>query len=169
MVENLTRGDLILTRDGAPQPLEWVGSVDGLTTPDTAPVLFRPGAIGNVAPLRVSPQHRMLVRGWRAQLWFGEEEVLVPAKSLINGLDVISEPPGRVRYFHLLTPRHEVIFAEGAEAETFLPAACGLDGVAPADVARLFAVRPDLRADLAAYGAGARPMPRTRLAQLLAA
>ncbi|CTQ48841.1 Hint domain-containing protein [Jannaschia donghaensis] len=167
-VEDLVAGDLVLTRDDGAQPLQWVGTRIGLVGRDMAPVVFQPGTIGNDAILRVSPNHRMLVSGWRAQLMFGEEEVLVPAKALIDGRGVRAGRPGLVVYHHLLTPAHQVIFAEGAEAETFLPAAEGLNGVDAAARARLFDVRPDLRADLAAYGPTARPAPRARLAQLLA-
>ena len=65
----------------------------------------------------------MLVRGWRAQLLFGEDEIFVPAKSLIDGSGVRVMAPGKVCYYHLLTPEHHVTFAEGAETETFQPAA----------------------------------------------
>lgn len=167
-VDELRAGDMILTRDSGPQVLEWVGARRGLVAADMAPVIFQPGTVGNTTTLRVSPNHRMLVRGWRAQLMFGEEELLVPAKALIDGAGVVQGAPGLMSYYHLLTPEHAVIFAEGAEAETFLPAAEGLNGIGEADRARLFRVRPELRADLAAYGRTARPTTRTRAGHLLA-
>ena len=46
-----------------------------LQIPDLQPVEFAPGAIGNARPLRVSPQHRILLNDWRAQVFFGEDEV----------------------------------------------------------------------------------------------
>ncbi|WP_179380831.1 Hint domain-containing protein [Jannaschia marina] len=167
-VEDLIAGDLVLTGDAGPQPLEWVGARRGLVGREMAPILFRAGALGNTAPLRVSPNHRMLVTGWRAQLLFGEEEVLVPAKALVDGRLVLAEGPGTVTYHHLLTPAHQVIFAEGAPAETFLPAAEGLEGIDAAARARLFAVRPELRTDLGSYGATARATARVRTGMLLA-
>ncbi|SFI54181.1 Hint domain-containing protein [Jannaschia pohangensis] len=168
-VEDLIEGDLVRTRDDGMQTLEWIGRKRGMTTADTAPVCFARGTIGNDRPLRVSPQHRMMVRGWRAQLMFGQEEVLVPAKALIDGQGIVQEAPGFMTYIHLMTPRHQLIFAEGAETETFLPAAYGLDGIDEADRARLFVTRPDLRADLNAYGQAARYMPKARQAMLLTA
>ncbi len=168
-VERLMPGDLVLTRDHGPQSLQWIGARRGYAHAHQAAICFQPGTVGNERVLRVSPQHRMLIRGWRAQLMFGEDEVLVPAKSLVNGSDIRAEDPGPVQYLHLLTERHEVIFAEGAETETFLPTLYGLDAVAPADRSRLFEVRPDLRADLAAYGAAARPLQNVRLSALLGA
>ncbi|WGH77955.1 Hint domain-containing protein [Jannaschia ovalis] len=168
-IETLREGDLVLTRDAGPQPLDWVGARNILADRTQAPVRFAPGTIGNARALRVSPQHRILVSGWRAQLLFGEEEVLVPAKALVDGAGVVQEGTGPVNYFHLLTPHHAVIFAEGAEAETFLPAAWGLEYVADGDRARLFENRPELRADLAAYGPTARPVIKPGLSRLLAA
>ncbi|SDZ51315.1 Hint domain-containing protein [Jannaschia faecimaris] len=168
IIEDLSAGDLVLTRDAGPQLLEWIGMRQGLVGRSMAPVLFQAGAIGNNAPLRVSPNHRMLIRGWRAQLMFGEEEVLVPAKALVNGSTIRTERPGLVSYFHLLTPKHEVFFAEGAEAETFLPGTEGLDGIDVHARTRLFQARPGLRADLTAYGRCARPTVRPRVGHLLA-
>jgi hypothetical protein len=39
----------------------------------------RSGTIGNYGYLRFSPQHRVLVRGWRAELFCGANQVLVAA------------------------------------------------------------------------------------------
>ncbi|CTQ32030.1 Hint domain-containing protein [Jannaschia rubra] len=146
---------------GAGNDTVFAGSGDDLLSGDA-------GTVGNDRPPRVSPQHRMLLRGWQAQVLFGEEEVLVPALSLIDGIGIRAEAPGLVAYFHLLTPCHH-IFAEGAEVETFLPGAYGLKGVEATARERLFAARPDLRADPDAYGPAARPMSRTPLTQLLVA
>lgn len=167
-VETLRAGDLVLTRDDGPQPLDWVGARRGRVGIDMAPIIFQPGTIGNDDLLCVSPNHRMLMRGWRAQLMFGEEEILVPAKALIDGDGVRQGAPGVIGYFHLLTPTHQIVFAEGAEVETFLPGAEGLDGIGAADRERLFAVHSGLRADLTTYGRTVRPTSRTRSGQLLA-
>ena len=168
-VDSLVEGDAVLTRDAGPQPLRWIGRTNVVADAAQAPVRFAPGTVGNARTLRVSPQHRMVVRGWRAQLLFGEDEVLVPALALVDGRGVVQEAPGPITYRHLLCDAHQIIFAEGAETETFLPAAYGLGGVDDAERDRLFALRPELRADLSAYGPAARPVPRTQLARLLAA
>jgi hypothetical protein len=78
-------------------------------------------SIGNTRPLSVSPNHRMLVTGWRAEIHFGDREILVPAKALINGDTIRAHPCTSVTYVHLLMDRHEVIFAEGAATETLHP------------------------------------------------
>lgn len=118
---DLWEGDLVTTLDGGAQPVLWsrrrVVPGQGANTP----VLFTPGAIGNAAPLRLSPQHRVLIRSPMAELLFGAPEVLVPAKALVNGDDIRFDPCPRIGYVHLLLPAHHVLFAEGALCESLLP------------------------------------------------
>jgi hypothetical protein len=65
--------------------------------------------------------HRILVRGWRAELYFGDSELLVPAKHLVDGDKVFVDPVDTVEYFHILFDQHEVIFSDGAPTESFFP------------------------------------------------
>ena len=118
-VEDLRAGDMIETLDAGPQRIVWVGSRMADGTGDDAPVLIRAGALGNRADLRVSPQHRMLIRDPLAELHSGEAEVLVPAMHLVNGGTVQRAPCATVEYFHILLPRHHILFAEGAPSESF--------------------------------------------------
>nr|AIA91314.1 CAZy families GT4 protein [uncultured Gluconobacter sp.] len=97
-IEDLRVGDLVLTKDDGPQPLRWISSrhvsAEMLAAhPNMRPIRIRAGALGEGLPLRdliVSPQHRMLVRSKVAERMFGEEEVLVAAKHLLelDGVDV---------------------------------------------------------------------------------
>lgn len=120
-IEELVAGDLVETLDHGPQPLVWVGSRRAEATGDQAPIRIRPGALGNRRDLLVSPNHRMLLSGPMAEVLFGEAEVLVPAKFLVNDRDIRRSPRRRAEYFHLLFARHQVIFAEGAPAESLFP------------------------------------------------
>jgi hypothetical protein len=120
-VEELEVGDLVVTLDHGPQPVRWIGRRKVAGRGDLAPIRFAPGAIGNARELRVSPQHRMLVTGWRAELHFGEAEVLAPARGLVDGDRVHVAPCEEVEYVHLLFDRHEIIFAEGVPSESFYP------------------------------------------------
>jgi hypothetical protein len=127
-IETLRPGDLVLTRDHGPQPLRWMGEArlrpeDLLANPGHRPVRIEKGALGDGLPYRdltLSPQHRLLFGGWRAQVLFGEDEVLVPALALVGDLAGRAAPAG-VRYLHLLFDQHEIIFAEGAEVESLMP------------------------------------------------
>ena len=120
-VEDLRPGDLVTTRDRGPQPVRWVGSETVAGTGETAPVLIRAGAFGNRRDLLVSPQHRMLVRGWRAELFAGQPEVMVAAVHLVNGRTVVRAPCAEVTYIHFMCDRHEIVYAEGAETESLDP------------------------------------------------
>ncbi len=120
-VESLSVGDFVHTMDNGLQAIRWIGNRQVCASGPFAPVVFKPGAIGNDRELRVSPQHRVLVQGWQAELFFGRSEVLVPAKHLINGADVVQVPEDTITYYHLLFEHHEVIRSNGALTESFFP------------------------------------------------
>ena len=120
-VEDLQVGDVVQTMDSGLRPIRWIGRRSVPGTRDFAPIRFKAGAVGNVRDLVVSPMHRILMRGWRADLYFGETELLVPAKYLVDGDQVFVEPVESVEYFHILFDQHEVIFSDGAPTESFFP------------------------------------------------
>jgi hypothetical protein len=47
-------------------------------------------------------------------------EVLIPARCLMNGTTIRQVPVDAVSYFHVELPRHDIILAEGLETESFL-------------------------------------------------
>lgn len=168
-IETLQAGDRVLTLDNGFQEIRWVGSSRRPAQGKLAPIRFRAGALGNDRDLLVSPQHRMLLRGWQANLMFGSSEVLVCAKSLVNDVTVLREEGGEVEYFHLLFDRHEIIFAEGAASESFHPGQEGwkaLDAGTRDEILELF---PELQVQgLTAYGEAARPTLRDYEGRVLA-
>lgn len=166
-IEDLTPGQKVATLDHGLQPLRWIGHRSVPATGNLAPIVIRAGVLGNTRDLRVSPQHRMLVRGAQAQLLFGEDEVLVAAKHLTNWDGVFAETGGAVEYFHMMFDRHQIVFAEGAASESFHPGAVGIGALednARAEVLHLF---PELSADLGAYGPTARMCLKQYEARLL--
>jgi hypothetical protein len=51
--------------------------------------------------------------------------MLVPAAALVNGVGILRCPGyGAVRYFHVELDAHDIIFAEGTPAETFVNCDC---------------------------------------------
>lgn len=157
-VEYLAPGDLVKTMDHGPQPIRWIGSSCHAAVGKSAPVLFHAGAIGNDCDLKVSPQHRMLVAGWQAEVMFGEPEVLVPAKAMINGDTIVSQPGGTVEYYHILMDCHEILFAEGAPAESFFPYKQAWEALNTVQRSEILALHPEfLSAGFEAYGPLARP------------
>jgi len=136
-VEDLQPGDLVLTRDNGYQPIRWTGRRDLshaelIVEPRFNPVHIARGALGVGLPVRdmmVSPQHRMLVTGPRAELLFGENEVLVAAKHLV-GLPGIEQRISRgVSYIHILFDQHEIVRADGAWSESFQPGDLTMEGM----------------------------------------
>ena len=143
-VETLRPGDLVLTQDNGPQVLRWRGWRTVEAKGALAPVRFAPGALGNRRALQVSPQHRMQIDGWRAELLFGDPQVLVRAKDLVNGTTITRAEGGEVTYHHILFDRHEIVFAEGVASESFQPGALALAAVEPEQLAGLVQLCPEL-------------------------
>lgn len=166
LVEDLQAGDLVLTLDHGAQPLLLVSRKTFSATGKNAPVMIRKNALGNTVDLLVSQQHRMLIGDWRAEIYFGVEQVLVAAKHLCNG-DTISVAPGEeVEYFHLLFDRHQIVWAAGIPSESYFPghAVNQADRETRAEIDRLF---PDLAKTVQAEWVTARPVAKQFEASLL--
>ena len=127
-VEDLAPGDLVMTRDDGARPLRWTGRRRVDATGDFAPVHFATGIIGNSRPLLVSPQHRILVTGWQAELACGIAEVFVAAKHLVDGHQITRAPQDSIDYIHLMFDRHQIVTSNGAPTESFFPGDVILDG-----------------------------------------
>lgn len=118
-IETLRAGDMVCTADRGALPLRWVGQSTVLGFDSFAPILFQTGAFGATAPLWVSPQHRILVRGWQAELYYGADEVLVPAKALVNGTTIRQVQHSCVTYLHLLLDGHQILSSQGVLSESY--------------------------------------------------
>ncbi len=121
-VENLIKGDLVVTHDAGPQPIHWISSKTVPCMGRNAPILIPKGALGDGLPTRdllVSRQHRVLVRSAIAQRMFGHDEVLLPSGRLIGcqGIRTYRQADS-VQYWHVLLNEHHILTAEGAPAES---------------------------------------------------
>ncbi|MBO6776606.1 MAG: Hint domain-containing protein [Marinibacterium sp.] len=124
-VETLKPGDYVATLDHGFQEIRWIQkdeeAIDG---ENSYPILINAGAVGVNLPetdLVVSSQHRILV-GEAGQLeHIFKQPSLVPAKGLIT-LPGIREMRGkkRVDWWHFALDCHEVVEANGAQAESLL-------------------------------------------------
>lgn len=164
-IEDLREGDCIQTRDNGAQQVEWIGSrrMSGarlFVMPHLRPVRIGAGALGIERPdqeLLVSPDHRMLVRGAAARALFNTDEVLVPARDLVNGKTVSIDLNLReVTYVHLLLANHQILWANGVETESFHPADADLSTLSAGDRARLLRLLPGADIDPYRYGDHAR-------------
>lgn len=169
-IETLARGDLIVTRDRGLQPLRWLGKRTVPATDALAPVQIDPILVpGATAPLVVSQQHRILWEGYRAQMLFGETEVLVAAKHLLSNPAVRLLEGGEVTYIHMLFDHHEVVYANGMPTESFYPGDMALCSVTDRSRHEMFELFPELRSGLGAFGDTARLCIRQHEAPLLVA
>lgn len=164
-IESLHEGDLVHTKDSGTQEIQWIGSrrMTGarlFTFPKLRPIRVKAGALGSGEPqgdLVVSPDHKFVVRGKVAQDLFNTPEVLVSASELANGSSIATDFAMReVTYMHLMLPRHEIIFANGVETESFHPADTSMSALNEGDRSRLEAVNPGLVNQPYAFGGHAR-------------
>jgi len=116
-VEDLQAGDMLMTRNGA-MPVRWIGQSrvhTGFADPlRSLPIRITQGALGDGLPLRdllLSPDHAIAIDG-----------ILVQASALVNGSSIIREydVPEQFSYYHVELDSHELLFAEGVEAESFV-------------------------------------------------
>ena len=128
-VEDLSRGDRVVTRDNGLRQINWVGRrmfgySELASDAGLQPILIRRDAFGRGYPARdmiVSPNHRFLVGLDISPLLGGEEEGLVAARHLVDGNRVKPAQMLGVSYIHILCNAHEVILANGVWTESFHP------------------------------------------------
>jgi hypothetical protein len=117
-VELLQRGDRVSAHFAqAFLPVVWIGhrQVDCRRHPEPRkawPVRIQAGCFRHGLPSRelfLSPDHAVLV-----------DDVLIPVKYLINGTTIAQIEVDEVGYYHIELERHDVVFAEGLPAESYL-------------------------------------------------
>ena len=164
----LQPGDMIMTMDSGYQPIRWIGSTKVAAVGNLAPIKFRKGTLSNTRDLLVSPQHRMFLSGWQAEILFAENEVLAAAKHLVNDHSVVRVEGGEVEYFHVLFDQHEIIFAEGCPSESFHPGREGWGALSEETRAEILALFPHLSSEnFDTYGPSARTTLKAREAQMV--
>ena len=114
-VEALRVGDLVQTVDHGLQPLRWMA----VAAAEVSMVEIPAGLLGNRQVLTVSAQHRILLGSGLCDMVFGADEVLIPARALVEA-GLARTVPG-CRLFNPLFDRHEIIVvAGGAPVESLL-------------------------------------------------
>jgi Hint domain len=117
-VERLSVGDRLPTLlRGENERVIWIGCrrVDCARHPQPEkvwPVRVSAHAFGLGMPQRdllLSPDHAVLVR-----------DVLVPVRYLVNGVTIVQTPRPDITYYHVELAQHDVIWAEGLPAESYL-------------------------------------------------
>ncbi|QFT71810.1 Hint domain-containing protein [Ruegeria sp. THAF33] len=177
-IETLEAGHMVATADHGLQPIRWIESSrippERLCDePALRPVRISAGSLGPNEPSRdllVSQQHRILVKGPKVELLFGASEALVAAKHLCGwpgiGIDTSVQT---VEYLHVLLDRHEILNAEGAQAESLFlgeEALYSLSSEALRELASIFPDRPT--SGHTGFGRAARLILREHEARALA-
>jgi hypothetical protein len=121
-IEDLAMGDLLPTMFGGLRPVQWIGRYPFKKSDpsrpwvkDAPPVRVARSALGPELPradLYVTARHSLLIDG-----------VLVPAEMLINGTTITryeAQECDELAFFHIKLESHDVVYAEGAPAETLL-------------------------------------------------
>ncbi|MEL6205831.1 MAG: Hint domain-containing protein [Pseudomonadota bacterium] len=121
-VEALRVGQEVHTLDHGIQPILWKTDHSAVGTGPSAPISIARGVLGNDREVWLSPNHRVLISGPFAELYFGQASVFVPAKALtgIEGIRAIERR--HVRYYHVLLPEHAALIADGVFCESLLVA-----------------------------------------------
>jgi len=152
-VESLRQGDRVITRDNGIQKIRWVGSktLDRralFADPKLRPIMLRKGALGHDLPERdmlLSPNHRVLVRNEKTNLYLDEQEVLASAKHLINNRTINRVYIPVVTYIHFMFEQHEVVLSNGSWSESFQPGDYALAGVGAEQRSEIFDLFPGLK------------------------
>lgn len=168
-IENIRKGDLVVTRDNGLQPvrLVWkrtVTAAEMAADPSLAPVRLRPRAIGPMMPQRdllVGGGHRVLIPGWRLLDVPETTACLIPARDIagVNDAAYIDRAADVVTYYNVVFDNHQVFAANGLPVESFLPtpsALCVLERDVTDDITRLF---PELLKSPSAYPPAEYPTP----------
>jgi hypothetical protein len=121
-IEELAVGDLLPTMFGGLRPIQWIGRYPFKKSDpskpwvkDALPIRIARSALAPNVPhadLYVTSAHGLLIEG-----------LLAPAGMLINGATITRcEPVGseKLEYYHIKLESHDIVYAEGASAETLL-------------------------------------------------
>jgi Hint domain len=129
-IEDLAVGDLVVTVDGGVKPIQWIGQrryrrpANAPWDDVVKPVRIARGALKRGVPhadLHLSQEHRLLLDGG-----------LVRSADLVNGTSIALDPctdRSEIEYRHIKLAVHDVIFAEGAAAETLLFNPCSIEAI----------------------------------------
>jgi Hint domain len=117
-VEELAVGDRVKTLSGACKPIVWIGFGRDLVTRRNRlarPIIVRQSALADNVPRRdlyLTHGHALYLDG-----------VLIPVENLVNHRSILWDDTARVvEYYHIELADHDVLFAEGAPAESYYDA-----------------------------------------------
>ncbi|MDW4549359.1 Hint domain-containing protein [Defluviimonas sp. D31] len=118
-IATIRPGDLVLTADNGLQPVLWQGGIEVPAIGRFRPVRLIAPYFGLGSDLIVQPSQRIALSGADVEYHFGEDEVLVEARYLVNGETAVWEAEAETSICHgLLLERHALIAAGGVWTES---------------------------------------------------
>jgi hypothetical protein len=135
---------------------------------DTNSIRIAANTFGRHRTLFLSPLHRLLIHDGPSEILFGERDVLVAARDLVNDQSVRRTEVGTVTCVHILFDRHQVVYSEGLETVSFLSGPQITRSFVAEIVAEIYTLFPEIDPSTGAgYGPAARPCLKPCEAQLL--
>ena len=127
-IDSLRAGDLVDTSNHGPLPIRWIGSAEMPARGSFAPVRLRAPFFGNRSDLIVSAQQRVVLSGAEVEYLFGEDEVVVEAGRLVDGMTALAERRRTLVRFHsVLLDQHALLDLDGGRVDSlFVNAGRGL-------------------------------------------
>ncbi len=116
---NLRAGDLVETVDAGAQPVLWSGRIALPALGHLRPVRLCAPSFGASRDLWVLPQHRIALSGPTVDYLFGEDEVLVEARHLVDGCTALQpDRPNVLGWQGVLLDGHHLLIADGCRLES---------------------------------------------------
>ncbi len=152
-IEELKAGDRVWTKAQGFVPIRWINSsyvskARLVANEALRPIIIRKGSLGKNHPsqdLKVSRQHRMVISSRAALRLEGVQDVLIPAKDLLDLEGVESDNSCEaVEYFHIMFDDHQIVQANGSLSESLFAGPDALRAVSPECRAELIALFPEL-------------------------
>ncbi|MDX8348579.1 Hint domain-containing protein [Cognatiyoonia sp. IB215446] len=160
-VETLKVGDMVFVAEGVSKPVRWIGcrhlNARVLQQcPHLRPVLIRKDAIAPNVPscdVRVSQQHRIALTSPLGELLFDANDVLIPARFLVNDESiVIDDACTDVEFIHVLFDQHELVNVAGLWSESFFLGDTATNEMADDTLSEILELFPALDGRVGAYG-----------------
>lgn len=172
-IEDLSPGDPVRTKDDGFQPITWISSCRLIDDPDDPrlPIRIRADAMGELRPMQdlvVTRRFRFLLKRESVRALFGQDEMLSPVASFVDGENITElHGPIHTDFFNLMLGNHQIINANGLETESFHPGTYGIATMSTEMRQHLARMLPHMAGDLTLFGPVARQRLRSFEAELL--
>ncbi|MCP5087509.1 MAG: hypothetical protein GY952_11980 [Rhodobacteraceae bacterium] len=162
-VQSVSARDKILTRDHGLQLVRWVGKTTRHIQPGNEPIVFAKATINNSQDLTLCPNQRVVLRGVDALMVAGDPEALVHAHRFVDGHRVRLSELETISYYRILTNQHDLIYANAAAVESYLPTPKNFAMLTQRDQQVLGQIFPSLLKPDFNFGPAVRHAPHTSM------